>query len=78
MNSGSVQNLVQNLSILRSLNTNNFSGVGINGNTLNQGQDDHGEFKTKLTKELTGVVEQEIVNKIDKELNLQHSNDCNY
>ncbi len=49
-----------------------------NGNTLNQGQNEHGEFKSKLAKELTDVFENEVVNKIDKELNLQHSNNCNY
>ena len=54
------------------------TGRDKNGNTLNQGQNEHGEFKSKLAKDLTDVFEEEIVNKIDKELHLQHSNDCNY
>jgi len=49
-----------------------------NGNTLNQGQNEQGESKSKLAKDLTDVFEEEIVNKIDKELHLQHRNDCNY
>jgi len=48
------------------------------GNTLYQGQNEHGEFKSKLAKELTDVFEEEVVNKIDEELHLQHSNDCDY
>ena len=48
------------------------------GNTLYQGQNEHGEFKSKLARDLTDVFEEEVVNKIDEELHLQHSNDCDY
>ena len=49
-----------------------------NGNTLYQGNNEQGEFSSKLAKDLTDVFEKEIVNKIDKELHIQHSNNCNY
>lgn len=48
------------------------------GNAFYQGNNEHGEFSSKLAKDLTNVFKKEIVNNIDKELHLQHSNDCDY
>ena len=42
------------------------------GHYLEQGQNEHGEFSSKLANDLTSVFETELVDKIDKELNLKH------
>jgi len=46
-----------------------------NGNSLSQGHNDQGQFKSKAAKAFTDLFETELVNKLDKELNLQHSVD---
>jgi hypothetical protein len=45
------------------------------GNSLSQGENEHGEFRSQLAKDLTSVFETEVVDKIDKELKLDHTND---
>jgi hypothetical protein len=45
------------------------------GHSLSQGENEHGEFRSQLAKDLTLVFETEVVNRIDKELNLEHTND---
>ena len=45
------------------------------GNSLSQGHNENGEFRSPLAKNLTSLFETEVVNKIDKELNLEHTND---
>jgi hypothetical protein len=47
------------------------------GQTLYQGKNEHGEFKTQLAKNLTSVFEAEFINKLDKELQLKHSSKQN-
>ena len=42
------------------------------GQYLEQGQNEHDEFSSKLANDLTSVFETELVDKIDKELNLKH------
>ena len=39
---------------------------------LRQGYNEHGEFSSKLAKDLTELFETELVDKIDKELHLKH------
>jgi major membrane immunogen (membrane-anchored lipoprotein) len=43
------------------------------GNGIQQGQNEHGEFRSELAKDLTGLFEAEFINKLDAELNLQHT-----
>jgi hypothetical protein len=43
------------------------------GNTLEQGHNEHGEFRTKRAKGFTELFEAEVINKLDKELNLKHT-----
>ena len=45
------------------------------GNSLSQGHNENGEFRSDLAKDFTSLFETEVVNKIDKELNLEHTND---
>ena len=42
------------------------------GNSINQGENVNGEFKSKLAKDFTSLFEKEVVSKIEKELNLKH------
>jgi len=44
------------------------------GNSILQGENANGEFKTKMAKDFTSLFETEVISKIDKELNLTHSN----
>jgi hypothetical protein len=39
---------------------------------LDQGQNEHNEFSSKLANDLTSIFETELIAKIDKELNLKH------
>jgi len=43
------------------------------GNSISQGNNENGEFNSKLAKDLTSLFETEVVSKIDKELNLKHT-----
>lgn len=43
------------------------------GNSIFQGENENGEFKTKMAKDFTSLFEIEVISKIDKELNLKHS-----
>ena len=43
------------------------------GNSLEQGHNERGQFSSKMAKEFTDLFEKEVVDKIDKELNLKHS-----
>jgi hypothetical protein len=45
------------------------------GKGLSQGHNENGQFKSKMAKEFTTLFETELVNKIDKELNLKHIDD---
>ena len=47
----------------------------MHGNTFRQGENENGEFNTKIAKDLTVLFEKEVVSKIDKELNLKHKVD---
>jgi hypothetical protein len=42
------------------------------GNGIYQGENEHGEFKSKVAKDFTSLFEREVVNKVDEELNLKH------
>lgn len=46
-----------------------------NGNSLSQGHNEQGQFKSKIAKGFTDLFETEFVNKLDKDLNLQHTVD---
>ena len=43
------------------------------GNELEQGHNEKGQFNSKLAKEFTDLFEKEVINKIDRQLNLKHS-----
>ena len=45
-----------------------------NGNAVYQGQNEHGEFSSKFANDLIDLFEKELVNKLDKELHLEHTN----
>ena len=45
------------------------------GNSISQGHNENGQFYTKMAKEFTALFEREVISKIDKELNLQHTVD---
>jgi len=45
------------------------------GNGIYQGENEHGEFKSKMAKDFTSLFEREVVSKVDKELNLKHNFD---
>ncbi len=45
------------------------------GNNISQGHNEHGQFKSKMAKTFTELLERELVNKLDKELNLKHTVD---
>lgn len=45
------------------------------GNELLQGQNERGQFKSKIAKEFTDLFEAELVNRIDQELQLSHTSD---
>ncbi len=45
------------------------------GKGLSQGHNENGEFKSKMAKEFTELFETEFVNKVDKELNLKHTDE---
>lgn len=45
------------------------------GKGLSQGHNENGQFKSKMARELTKLFETELVDKIDKELNLEHIDD---
>ena len=45
------------------------------GNSLHQGHNEKGQFRSKLATDLTELFETEVVHKIDKELNLKHKID---
>jgi hypothetical protein len=44
-----------------------------NGNSILQGQNEHGEFYSQTAKDFTSLFEKEVVTNIDKELNLKHT-----
>ena len=43
-----------------------------NGNSISQGENENGEFNSKIAKDFTLLFETEVVNKIDQELKLKH------
>jgi hypothetical protein len=45
------------------------------GRGLSQGHNENGEFTSKMAKEFTDLFETEFINKIDKELNLKHTDE---
>jgi hypothetical protein len=46
-----------------------------NGNSISQGHNENGQFNSKMAKDFTALFETEVVNKVDKELNLKHTVD---
>lgn len=59
-------------------NTSSSSAIFISlardqqGNSLHQGHNEKGQFRSKLARDFTDLFETEVVHKIDRELNLQH------
>jgi hypothetical protein len=45
------------------------------GNKISQGHNENGQFKSKLAQEFTNVFERNVVDKVDRELQLDHSID---
>jgi hypothetical protein len=45
------------------------------GHALYQGENEHGEFTSKLAKDLTGLFEAEFISRLDKELDLKPIDD---
>jgi hypothetical protein len=44
-----------------------------NSNSISQGHIENAQFNSKIAKDFTALFETEVVNKVDKELNLKHT-----
>ena len=51
------------------------NAIDKHGNSVSQGENEKGEFDSRLAKDFTSLFESEVVTKIDKELNLKHTVD---